>query len=314
MATKTLSPPGIVSFDSPAALMELATIVYRGGPPAGFAKPEQVAIAIAYGAEVGLKPMQSVASIKVVGGKPSIYGEAGLALLRSSADLQSINMGIDSTDDNPESRFGWIETIRKSEKGTIRQTIYKIADAIQAGLWGGKHMGGKGPWVTNPERMLKWRAIGFHLRDWWPEVMCGLVLTEEVEDIIDTTATVVATHPTPTAAASAAVAANSGSAAVTPVGVLSDKVETHTLRSPEDGQVGPINDMQLKELATRRDRYLLCLGIDLDDKEAKSNAWREFLSKWKVETAKSLTTQQAEHVIAIMDELILKKEDSKPVF
>jgi hypothetical protein len=54
---------------------------------------------------------------------------------------------------------------------------FSVSDAKRAGLWGKS-----GPWANYPERMLKYRARGFCLRDAFPDVLKGLITIEEAND------------------------------------------------------------------------------------------------------------------------------------
>jgi hypothetical protein len=47
-------------------------------------KPESCLLAIQHGAELGLSPMQSLQSIAVVNGRPSVYGDTALAVCKGS--------------------------------------------------------------------------------------------------------------------------------------------------------------------------------------------------------------------------------------
>jgi len=54
---------------------------------------------------------------------------------------------------------------------------FSVEDAKRAGLWGKQ-----GPWQAYPKRMLQMRARGFALRDAYPDVLKGLISTEEAQD------------------------------------------------------------------------------------------------------------------------------------
>ena len=56
------------------AASEMVPKCYRG-------KPGDCLIAIQWGGEIGLKPLQAMQSIAPVNGKPSLYGDAGKAML-----------------------------------------------------------------------------------------------------------------------------------------------------------------------------------------------------------------------------------------
>jgi len=64
-------------------------IVASGFAPRGMEKPEAVLVAIQLGAEIGLSPMAALQNTAVINGRPAIYGDAALALVRGSGLLVS---------------------------------------------------------------------------------------------------------------------------------------------------------------------------------------------------------------------------------
>ena len=64
-------------------------VVASGWAPKGMEKPESVMIAIQFGMEIGLTPMAALQNMAVINGRPAIYGDAALALVRSSGQLVS---------------------------------------------------------------------------------------------------------------------------------------------------------------------------------------------------------------------------------
>lgn len=52
--------------------------------------PHNILIAVQMGAELGLAPMQSLQNIAVINGKPSIYGDAMLAVCKASPLCESV--------------------------------------------------------------------------------------------------------------------------------------------------------------------------------------------------------------------------------
>ena len=64
-------------FSKMVAASEFAPKDFRG-------KPESCMLAIQHGSEVGLSPMQSLQSIAVINGRPTIWGDAALALVQAS--------------------------------------------------------------------------------------------------------------------------------------------------------------------------------------------------------------------------------------
>ena len=47
-------------------------------------KPEDVLVCVQWGCEIGLAPLQALQNIAVINGKPSIYGDAAMALVQAS--------------------------------------------------------------------------------------------------------------------------------------------------------------------------------------------------------------------------------------
>ena len=148
-------------------------VVAAGFAPRGLEKPESVLIAMQHGAELGMTPMQALQSIAIVNGRPSIYGDAALALVRGSKLCERYTQTMTGTGDE---RKAVVYT--KRVDGCEVLTEFSVADAKRAGLWGKS-----GPWSQYPERMLLFRARGFNLRDNFGDVLKGLRTTEELQDI-----------------------------------------------------------------------------------------------------------------------------------
>ena len=135
-------------------------------------KPEDIALAAIHGAELGLGPMQAIQSIAVINGRPSVWGDVALALVRGSGLCETVYEGIEGDGDK---RVGFCEVCRKGERPQRRE--FSVTQAKQAGLWGKA-----GPWQAYADRMLQLRARGFALRDVFPDVLRGLVTAEEAGD------------------------------------------------------------------------------------------------------------------------------------
>ena len=140
-------------------------------------KPEDCLLAMQHGAEIGLGPMQSVQSIAVINGRPAIYGDAALALVRASGLLESFNE--DEVGEAGKDSFGVRVTATRRD-GSKGCETFTIGDAKAAKLWGKS-----GPWTDYPRRMLKFRARGFVLRDVFGDVLKGLRTVEEVRDFAE---------------------------------------------------------------------------------------------------------------------------------
>jgi hypothetical protein len=135
-------------------------------------KPGNVLVAIQWGREVGLGPLQALQNIAVINGRPSIWGDAAIALVRGHPDCLSVQEGVEGEGD---ARQGWCEVTRRGEQPQRR--TFSVADAKRAGLWGKS-----GPWTQYPDRMLQLRARGFAIRDVFPDALRGVLTREEAED------------------------------------------------------------------------------------------------------------------------------------
>lgn len=140
-------------------------------PTAYKGKPGNVLVAVQMGAELGIKPLQSLQNIAVINGKPSIYGDLGTAILRAAGceialdDIQVIKTN---------KRARCIITRPGGEK--IERTFGQD-DAERAGLWGKA-----GPWTTYTWRQMGWRAFWFAARDGAADFLKGLRGAEEMLD------------------------------------------------------------------------------------------------------------------------------------
>jgi len=137
--------------------------------PKGLQTPEQIMIAVQTGLEVGLSPMQAIQSIAVINGRPTIWGDACLALAMGREDFVDCieTAAPDGTATCLIKRRGRAELSRS----------FSIEDAKKAGLWGKA-----GPWQQYPKRMLQMRARSWAIRDAFPDALKGIGIAEEVRD------------------------------------------------------------------------------------------------------------------------------------
>lgn len=131
-------------------------------------KPNDILVAIQMGKEVGLEPMQSLQSISVINGKPSMYGDALLALCRKHPDFEDM---IEEGDD----KSATCTVKRKGETPYIK--TFTIEQAQRAGLISRSPV-----WRSYPERMLQMRARTFALRDAFSDALKGFISNEEAMD------------------------------------------------------------------------------------------------------------------------------------
>jgi len=143
-------------------------------------KPGNVLVAIQMGSELGLAPMQALQNIAVINGRPTVWGDAMLALVTAHKDCVDIQ---ESIDDEKATC-----TIKRRGRSPITRT-FTIAEAKHAGL-----ADKQGPWKQYPKRMLQMRARAFALRDAFPDALKGLNMTEEVMDYDESPATTTFTY------------------------------------------------------------------------------------------------------------------------
>ena len=132
-------------------------------------KPGNVLVAIQWGMELGLKPMQAMQNIAVINGRPSLWGDAVLALVLASPACEYVN----EYDEN-----GTAVCVVKRRGHDEHVERFGDAEAKTAGL-----LNKSGPWTQYPKRMKKMRARAFALRDKFSDVLKGIPIAEEVMDI-----------------------------------------------------------------------------------------------------------------------------------
>lgn len=132
-------------------------------------KPGNCLIAMQWGNELGMKAIQAIQNIAVINGRPALWGDAVIALVRSSPVCEYVQ----------EADDGHTSTCKVKRRGEPEQyRTFSMDDAKQAGL-----LSKQGPWTQYPKRMRQMRARAFALRDVFPDVLRGMPVAEEVMDI-----------------------------------------------------------------------------------------------------------------------------------
>lgn len=176
--TPTARPRFPVAMFSPRTLpelMEFANLVCTSDliPKEYKNKPGDIVVAVMAGNEVGLAALQSLQSYCVINGRPGLFGDAPLALVRASGKLAYFDEKFEGAGD------GLTAVCTAQRKGSSLHAItFGVADARKAGLWGKA-----GPWQQYPQRMLQMRARSWALRDMFPDVLKGIAQAEELIDM-----------------------------------------------------------------------------------------------------------------------------------
>ena len=163
----------IMSGLAPAALV---------GKLSGDAAAAAVAIVIMSGAELGLQPMVAMRSFTVINGKPALYGDGLINVVRQSGKVAYLRTGCETRD---KKLVGWCEA-KRSDTNEEKRVEFSQDDAIRAGLWsdtpkvtkqgrdGPYTKENDSPWFRYPQRMLAWRAAGWCLRELFGDVLGGI--------------------------------------------------------------------------------------------------------------------------------------------
>jgi len=133
-------------------------------------KPGNILVAMQWGMEIGLKPMQALQGIAVINGRASVWGDTALALVKASPLCEYVE------ETESDATKGVCRVKRRGEPEHVQ--VFTVDDAKRAGLWGKV-----GPWTLYPARMLIMRARSWALRDKFTDVLRGLAITEEIRDI-----------------------------------------------------------------------------------------------------------------------------------
>lgn len=171
MSNQQLQPQ---TFDQ---MMQYASMVAKSGlvPQDYQGSPENCLIAMQWGSELGMSPLQALQNIAVINGRASIWGDMLPALVKSHPSYEWMTEEIEY-DDNGKVTAAVCTGKRKNHDPESRK--FTIAEAQMAGL-----LNKKGPWQQYPKRMLQMRARSWLCRDLWPDALRGMAVAEEVRDI-----------------------------------------------------------------------------------------------------------------------------------
>lgn len=134
-------------------------------------KPSTCLTAIMMGKEVGLKTMQALQNICVINGRPSLWGDAVLALVKAHPTFEYID---EQFSEDRNTAFCKVKLM--GQDPVERQ--FSMDDAKRAKL-----ASKPGPWQEYPFRMLQMRARSWALRDAAPHILKGLGVADEVSDM-----------------------------------------------------------------------------------------------------------------------------------
>lgn len=162
-------------------LVDMSNIYHKSKlAPPHLQTPESIYIAFRWALALGVDPFLGLRDIFVIENIPSLRTEAAIALVESSGFCEYIEQSF--IGEPFEDSFTAVCKVKR--KGRKEHTsTFSVKDAKTAKLWGKKTSSGKDTvWITYPKRMLMYRAVGFAIRDIFPDVLRGAKLYEEVID------------------------------------------------------------------------------------------------------------------------------------
>lgn len=169
----------------------LAELIHQSGlAPYQLKNPQAVTVVLLKGLEAGLPPMAALECIGVINGKACLHSDGIPALLWSRGF--KIKEWYEGEGDKLTAKC----TITRPD-GTEYPGEFSTQDAKDAGLWDTrekvkrkidgewKEVRNDAPWFRFRKRMLKMRARGWTARDAASDVLKGIPIFEEQQDIVD---------------------------------------------------------------------------------------------------------------------------------
>lgn len=135
---------------------------------------QAITLALVKGFELRMKPTQALQSIYVVNGQPAIWGDALPALALASGNLEDFRERYEGEGDDLTA----VCVVKRRGLKSEYEDRFSVADAKESGLWGKS-----GPWQQHGKRMLRMRARARVFRAVFADVLKGLDVVEEAQDI-----------------------------------------------------------------------------------------------------------------------------------
>lgn len=146
---------------------------------------QTVGFVVRYGLGLGLAPEVALNGIFVIGGRPSMYAEQMVALVKSQGHGHQV---IERTAERCTVQ------VKHRDETDWQEFTFTFQDAIDAGYvkgmgpnegmneWNKPKTGGNEKYTTNPKAMLYARVSSIACKTVFPDVLRGMVTYEEVQD------------------------------------------------------------------------------------------------------------------------------------
>jgi len=144
-------------------------------PQCFWENPADALVVIQSGHELGLSPMRSLQNMMIVNNRPSIYGDAMLAVCQATKG--KVGGFIDCIEVYDDKTGEWTCTVTRDGRAPITRT-FTMQEAKDGGF-----LSKSGPWQTSRKRMMQVRPRSFALRDMFADILMGVLTVEEMQDI-----------------------------------------------------------------------------------------------------------------------------------
>jgi len=151
----------------------------------------KVMLVAAKGAQLGVDTMNALQNIVPINGLLTIKGDLAKSLIFSSGVLEPGSWKEEYSGSLKDGTYRvTITATRRDNKLTLSRT-FSVAHAKLAGLWvDDQKLKGKdgwryrhSPWVKYPQRMIYYRCLSYLARDLFSDVLSGMYVYEEAQDI-----------------------------------------------------------------------------------------------------------------------------------
>lgn len=140
--------------------------------PSSFKNDQQVVIAILRAIELKIPVFQALEGMTVINGRLGIMGDLALALVQGSGLLEKKSVTYAGEGDELSCTI----TLKRRAK-SAQDYSFSVKEARAAGIYDRSAV-----WKSYPKRMTYYRALGFGLRDEFPDVLKGVKTVEELQD------------------------------------------------------------------------------------------------------------------------------------
>lgn len=180
---------GLYDIKDSSELFRVASLWVKSGmAPKGYDTPEKIITGLQYANELGLKGLTALRHIAIIRGRPSIWGELPLALVRRAHPglvLKEVLIDKDYQEISVKNKNlhvdYWAAVCEGHVGGVIKESFFSLDDATKAGLIPSDSASA---WYKYPKLMLKYRARSIFLKDNFPECLNSIEIAEYDHDQI----------------------------------------------------------------------------------------------------------------------------------